>query len=259
MKAERINQDQIRFTIDANDLSARNLRVSELAYGSKKTQALFDDMMKQAMEMFGIDFSEKPLMIEAIPLSDDKLSVTVTKVEGMAEVGALIGANLPGANLPGGYNQGKDPFQGNNDPLKNPLGGPAANASQAKAEGRKDEGPAANFPMAEVAMQMGNMGAVEPVVYFFKSMETLLKVAADVPEKFTFKNRLVRDVGNGCYYLICEFKNIGPKTRHLVAMLSQYSDEWYVGQHIALMADEHSKKVFAANALQKLGKVQRSC
>lgn len=250
MKAERINQDQVRFTIDASDLIARDIRVSELTYGSKKTQALFDEMMKQAMEMFGMDFSEKPLMIEAIPLSEDKLSVTVTKVEGMAEVGALIGANLPGA-----YNPNKDPFQGNNDPFKNPMG-----VAGAKPNGeQKEENPAENFPMNEITMQMGTMGKDEPVVYFFKSMETLLMVAKDVPEKFAFKNRLVRDVGNGCYYLICDFKNIGPKTRHLVAMLSQYSDEWYVGQHIALMADEHSKRVFAANALQKLGKVQRSC
>ena len=68
MKAERINKDQVRFTIDESDLQARNLQVSELAYGSRKTQALFDDMMKQAMEMFGLDFSNRSLMIEDTPL-----------------------------------------------------------------------------------------------------------------------------------------------------------------------------------------------
>ena len=50
MKAERINQDQIRFTLSAQDLQERNLKVSELAYGSEKTKALFDDMVKTAME-----------------------------------------------------------------------------------------------------------------------------------------------------------------------------------------------------------------
>ena len=95
MKAERINQDQIRFTLNAVDLQERNLKVSELAYGSEKTKALFDDMMKTALEQFGVDFSEKPLMIEAIPVSESTLTITVTRVSGAAELGALFGSNLP--------------------------------------------------------------------------------------------------------------------------------------------------------------------
>ena len=57
MKAERINQDQIRFTLSEIDLQQRNLKVSELAYGSEKTKALFADMMKTALDQFGMDFS----------------------------------------------------------------------------------------------------------------------------------------------------------------------------------------------------------
>ena len=34
MKAERINQDQIRFTLSEIDLQQRNLNVWELAFGS---------------------------------------------------------------------------------------------------------------------------------------------------------------------------------------------------------------------------------
>ena len=60
MKAEQINQDQVRFTLSAQDLRERNLKVSELAYGSEKTKALFEDMVKTAMEKFGVDFTEKP-------------------------------------------------------------------------------------------------------------------------------------------------------------------------------------------------------
>ena len=86
MKAERINQDQIRFTLSEADLTSRNLQMSELSYGSEKTKALFDDMMRAAYEQFGVDFSQKPLMIEAIPLSERSLTITVTRVTGAAEL-----------------------------------------------------------------------------------------------------------------------------------------------------------------------------
>ena len=248
MKAERINKDQVRFTIDESDLQARNLQVSELAYGSRKTQALFDDMMKQAMEMFGLDFSNRSLMIEAIPLSDDKLSVTVTKVEGMAEVGAMIGANLPGAEP-----RNKDMFRG-----------PEPFASGERSQDNSGEKLLEDLhskileTMKEVTAQAGEIAAQEPAVYFFHSMEKLPEVAAQIHENFPLKNRLYLDMGDGCYYLICEFKHVGAKTRHLISMLSQFADEWYAGSHVMLMAQEHGIKVLGARALQKLGAVQRS-
>ena len=68
MKAERINQNQIRFTLGAEDLKNRDIKLSELSYGSDKTKALFQDMMNTAQKEFGFDFSAQPIMIEAVPL-----------------------------------------------------------------------------------------------------------------------------------------------------------------------------------------------
>ena len=69
MKAERINQNQIRFTLNAEDLSQRNIQISELSYGSDKAKALFHDMMIAAKQEFGFDFSSQPVVIEAVPLA----------------------------------------------------------------------------------------------------------------------------------------------------------------------------------------------
>ena len=91
MKAERINKNQIRFTLNKADLQERQLKVTELAYGSDKTKALFDDMMHTALTEFGFDFSEKPLMIEAIPISEESLMITVTKVSSQNDLAALFG------------------------------------------------------------------------------------------------------------------------------------------------------------------------
>ena len=96
MKVDRINQSQIRFMLCRKDLEERDLNVKELAYGSEKTKALFDDMMAEARREFNFNEQGQPLMIEAIPLSDDQLMITVTLVNGAAEKLGLSAGNVPG-------------------------------------------------------------------------------------------------------------------------------------------------------------------
>lgn len=86
MKIERINDNQIRCTLNKNDLADRHLRISELAYGSEKAKALFRDMMQQASAEFGFDADNIPLMIEAIPVSPECLILVITKVEDPDEL-----------------------------------------------------------------------------------------------------------------------------------------------------------------------------
>ncbi len=45
MRIEKINDNQIRCTLNKKDLSDRELRISELAYGTDKAKALFRDMV----------------------------------------------------------------------------------------------------------------------------------------------------------------------------------------------------------------------
>ena len=55
MKIEKINDNQIRCTLTHADLAARNLKISELAYGTEKAKSLFRDMMQQASFDFGFE------------------------------------------------------------------------------------------------------------------------------------------------------------------------------------------------------------
>ena len=48
MKIEKINDNQIRCILTREDLEQRQIRLSELAYGSDKAKSLFQDMMRQA-------------------------------------------------------------------------------------------------------------------------------------------------------------------------------------------------------------------
>ncbi len=86
MKIEKISDNQIRCTLNKEDLAGRQLRLSELAYGTEKAKLLFQDMMQQAAFEYGFEADDIPLMIEAIPVNPDCLILVVTKVEDPEEL-----------------------------------------------------------------------------------------------------------------------------------------------------------------------------
>lgn len=86
MKIEKVNDNQIRCTLTREDLASRELKISELAYGTEKAKTLFRDMMQQANYQFGFEAEDIPLMIEAIPLNAECIVLIITKVEDPEEL-----------------------------------------------------------------------------------------------------------------------------------------------------------------------------
>ena len=86
MKLERISENQIRCTLTRSDLAERELKISELAYGTEKAKRLFRDMMQQAQIQFGFEADNIPLMIEAIPINAESIILIITKVEDPEEL-----------------------------------------------------------------------------------------------------------------------------------------------------------------------------
>ena len=86
MKIEKLNENQIRFTLTREDLASRRIRLSELAYGSEKARNLFQEMMQMAADEHDFQVNNTPLMIEAIPVSPDSIVLIVTKVDDPDEL-----------------------------------------------------------------------------------------------------------------------------------------------------------------------------
>lgn len=86
MKIEKVNENQIRCTLTREDLASRELKISELAYGTEKAKNLFRDMMRQANFEFGFEAEDIPLMIEAVPLNAECIVLIITKVEDPEEL-----------------------------------------------------------------------------------------------------------------------------------------------------------------------------
>lgn len=80
MKIERISDNQIRCILTRDDLDARQIKLSEFAYGSEKAKLLFREMMSFAYDQYGFEIDNFPIMIEAVPLSSDAIVLIVTKI-----------------------------------------------------------------------------------------------------------------------------------------------------------------------------------
>ena len=95
MKIERINENQIRCTLTSSDLSARNLNLGELAYGTEKAKKLFHEMIQKASNEVGFEADDIPLMVEAIPLSSESIMLIITKI-GPGRAGHPLFTLFPG-------------------------------------------------------------------------------------------------------------------------------------------------------------------
>ena len=90
MKVERLNENQIKFTLTPVDLIERNLQISELTYGSEKTRALFREMMATASAEYGFHPGDYSLTIEAMPSAIDSISVVVTRVKNQEKSSSVL-------------------------------------------------------------------------------------------------------------------------------------------------------------------------
>lgn len=86
LRIERISTNRIRCTLSNVDLGNRNLNLRELAYGSESAKALFQEMLTKASYELGFDTEDAPLMVEAIPLSNESIIIYVTKVDDPEEL-----------------------------------------------------------------------------------------------------------------------------------------------------------------------------
>ena len=110
MKIEKVNENQIRCTLTKEDLISRELKISELAYGTEKAKNLFRDMMRQANFEFGFEAEDIPLMIEAIPLNAECIVLIITKVEDPEELDTRFSRFAPSVTEDEEYNEQFEEF-----------------------------------------------------------------------------------------------------------------------------------------------------
>lgn len=256
MKIEKINDNQIKCTLNKSDLASRQIKISELAYGTEKAKSLFRDMMQQASVEFGFDAEDIPLMIEAIPLSADSIILVITKVEDPEELDTRFSRFAPSDEdsdmvLDGDDDEVSSSSAAND--LMDMLKQVKNRAASAKEDGfvplsdsiekgspqEKDSKPLAKVPLFKI--------------YSFKNLNSVITVANQLKDIYTGDNSLYKSPKDNNYYLIVN------KSTHsleefssICCVISEYGNDEKSTAANEAYCKEHFEIIIKEKALQKL-------
>ncbi len=243
MRIEKLNDNQIRCTLTRDDLLNRQIKLSELAYGTEKTKELFRDMMQQAAAEFGFEADNIPLMIEAIPLPNECIVLIITKVEEPEELDTRFSKFAPGSEavndetsdlngvLPEGADNVLDIFHKLLD-------------RHLKNTGKGEQGERAVALASELDLTR---------LYFFPNLDTVILAAHALQGYYRGYNSLYRLSKDGSYCLVIRKSSHTPEEFNKISnILSEYGTSGKYSPAGEAYLDEHEEAMVRGEALQKL-------
>lgn len=248
MKIERINENQIRCTLTSVDLSMRNLNIGELAYGSEKARNLFHEMIQKASNEVGFDAEDIPLMVEAIPLSNESVMLVITKIEDPEELDTRFSKFSPLAeeDTDSMWNGITSELLEGADALMELLKKDFLNhpASEETSEEAKDSPQEPAPPQAPV---------IQTRIYRFGSIDQVSDAARAAGNLYQGCNTLYKKPGTSQYYLVLSSADTDPLVfSRICNILAEYGEK--IRQETASEAyyQEHYEVIVRDKALQKL-------
>ena len=269
MKIEKVSENQIRCTLTKEDLIDRQLKLSELAYGSEKAKSLFRDMMQQASYEFGFEAEDIPLMIEAIPLSADCIILIITKVEDPEELDTRFSKFSPSTDEdeagtdtpyePEGADVVLDLFQQITQKISEKAAELAKNdefiplpeslAPSKKKTTKKPE-------IAKRPEQRNPESQNLTKVYVFRNYDSISRLAKVLQGYYKGANSLYKNPKSGMYTMLINKSSHTPQEFNKICnVFSEYgTSEKYLSTTEARLK-EHAQLLIADHALQVLAEI----
>lgn len=245
MKIERINENQVRFTLTKEDLDSRQMRLSELAYGTEKAKALFREMLQQAYRLVGFESDNTPLMIEAIPIKDGSIVLVVTKVHDPEELDPRFSNFAPSIRQ-------KDRGASTFEQLLQSL----TEHTVSGITGQEKARPSAAHDPRE-ALRRFQEYSVCHRLYSFPSMDLVLQAADRIQSDYSGESALFRE--KDAYLLFMEMKNTEEAASQsaVLASISEFGSMQPVSYAREQYLEEHGTLLIADHAVEKLSRLAR--
>jgi adapter protein MecA 1/2 len=275
VKIERISDNQIRCTLNKHDLVERQLKLSELAYGTEKARELFRDMMEQANIDFGFDADDIPLMIEAIPTSRDSIVLVVTKVDNPDEFDERF-SRFGLTDEDGDFEDYDDYEEEEDDEIEDSdilTSADIVNCFEQlhelmeEVESRRDSDGSSEFIPLSETLKSGTKKKVSEKkkkpediqekmkVYSFLSLNPIIHVAHFVTKAYTGKNSVWKNVENGRYYLLLNRGNAKNAFRSACTLIGEFGKEEPVTYATQDYFNEHYQIIVKDKALTQLAQL----
>lgn len=243
MKIERINDNQIRCTLTKKDLADRQIKISELAYGTEKAKALFRDMMQQASFECGFDAEDIPLMIEAIPISSECIILIITKVEDPEELDTRFSKFAPS----------DEPETDYTAPSSNSANDVIDLFNRLREEHTQPatESISANDKMSDAKKSLKPIRLT--AIYDFDTLDLAISASNSIQTIYHGENKLYKDEREGTFILLLKQSRHSPEEFNIICnRLSEYGTPIRYSDATASYIEEHLKVLIPSKAIQKL-------
>lgn len=260
MKIERISDNQIRCTLNKEDLIDRQLKISELAYGSDKAKALFRDMMQQASNECNFEADDIPLMIEAIPVSPDCLVLVITKVTDPDELDTRFSnftAAPPGMGDPvhePEENAYADEILSCFEHISEILGEHLSAKALGNA-GKTTDKRIKQKPDKETDGDASVIGTISKI-YSFSSLQEVIDLSKTIRRFYNGENTLYKDTSDSVYYLVVNISDhTAGEFNKVCNIISEYGKTERVTCAGMAYFQEHYEVIVKDKAIQVLSKM----
>ncbi len=256
MKIEKVNENQIRCTLTKEDLADRQIKLSELAYGSEKAKNLFRDMIEQANDEFGFEADDIPLMIEAIPLSGENIILQITKVEYPEELDTRFSkfSENKEEDLDDEANlftdmQGADDILGFFQKMQEDL----EQQVEEKEKHPEKVGMSNQEGQTKKAAVKEDVSTDFAKMFEAKSIEQLERLALVLGDYYEGENDIYKDENKNRFYLLVRKSSHTPEAFNKVCnIISEYASYKKYTSATEAFLKEHGKLIIKGNALQTL-------
>ena len=254
MKIEKISDNQIRCTLNKSDLIDRELKISELAYGTEKAKALFRDMIQQAFYEFGFEVDDIPLMIEAIPVSTECLILVITKVEDPDELDTRF-SKFSSFNIHGNEDKDDSDEDSYADEIISSFDQLDEELNDDSDDSSKEEDTLDEVEISEVTPT--KTGITIPTklikIYTFRSLQEVVELAYIMLGTYNGRNTLYKNLANSTYYLIISISDHTPEEFNKICnIISEYGKVERSTYASSAFYDEHFEVIVKDQALQIL-------
>lgn len=260
MKIERLSENQIRCTLNKDDLMNREIKLSELAYGSDKAKKLFRDMMTQASSEVGFEANDIPLVIEAIPVSSECIILIVTKIEDPDELDTRFAKFSPSSfsiedeDTDDENDTDETTYRGADDILdlfrkiSEELIVKEISAGESKIP-LPDKGNPRTVKEKTVPVNLSK-------VFMFRSLTDVCRFSSVISSIYTSSNTLYKHPASGCYYLVLAKGTMTPEAFNKVCNIAVEYGECVPATSASLAYyDEHFPIIVGRQAVQKLSPI----
>lgn len=260
MKIEKVSENQIRCTLTREDLAERQIKLSELAYGTEKAKLLFRDMMQQAAYEFGFEADDIPLMIEAIPLSADTIILLITKVEYPEE----LDTRFSKFSDPDPEDVYEDAFAGNTLPPAEGADDILGLFKKIQEERRRASEEAKEDDSLSPETSGNKQQQKNPVnvlvditkLFVFQDLGEVTRLAHILDGFYTGDNDLYKSEESHKYYLLVSKSKQTPEEFNKVCnILSEYAMQQTYTPAAGAFFEEHYQTILKKNALQTLAQL----